>query len=61
MPVKDTARYVGKTIQSILGQSFKNWELIAVNDQSNDDSLAVMESFNDPRIIVKTNPNAGKS
>ena len=59
MPVKDTAQYVGKTIQSILDQSFENWELIAVNDQSNDDSLAVMESFNDPRIIVKTNPNAG--
>ena len=42
MPVRDTENYVGETLDSIVNQSFQNWELIAVNDNSSDNSLGVM-------------------
>jgi glycosyltransferase involved in cell wall biosynthesis len=59
MPVHNTEKYVGETIRSILAQSYKNWELIAVNDGSTDGSLGVMESFRDDRITVVNNPEPG--
>jgi len=61
MPVKNTGKYLDDCIQSIISQEFRNWELIAVNDQSNDNSLDVLEKYAelDSRIKVVTNPNAG--
>ena len=61
LPTKDTSRYLDDCIQSIINQEFKNWELIAVNDQSTDNSLEVLEKYAelDSRIQVVTNPNAG--
>jgi glycosyltransferase involved in cell wall biosynthesis len=60
MPVKDTAQYVGATIESILKQSYTNWELIAVNDDSSDRSLEVMERYIlDERIHAISNPDPG--
>ncbi|MCK5775813.1 MAG: glycosyltransferase family 2 protein, partial [Bacteroidales bacterium] len=38
MAVKDTAPYLHDCMDSILAQSYQNWELIAVNDHSSDDS-----------------------
>ena len=45
MPVKDTAKYLPACLDSILGQSILNWELIAVNDHSRDDSLEILSSY----------------
>ena len=45
MPVKDTALYLDDCIQSIIDQEFENWELLAVNDQSSDASLSVLEKY----------------
>jgi len=61
MPVKDTALYLEDCLSSIVAQTFLNWELIAVNDQSSDNSLGIMENFanKDERIKVFTNPTAG--
>jgi glycosyltransferase involved in cell wall biosynthesis len=61
LPVKDTAPYLHDCLQSIIDQEFKNWELIAINDASTDDSLKVLEEFAalDSRIKVFTNPNPG--
>jgi glycosyltransferase involved in cell wall biosynthesis len=50
MPVYNTADYVGASIQSILSQSYKNFELIIINDCSTDASDDVITSFNDKRI-----------
>lgn len=61
MPVKNTAIYLDDCIQSIIDQEFRNWELIAVNDQSTDHSLDILEKYSalDSRIKAITNPNSG--
>jgi glycosyltransferase involved in cell wall biosynthesis len=48
----DYARYIGEAIRSVLAQTYRHWELVVVDDASHDDSLAVIGSFDDPRIIV---------
>lgn len=43
-------QFIGKAIQSVLDQSYTNFELIIIDDCSTDNSLDVIESFRDPRI-----------
>lgn len=45
IPSYNYARYIGATIDSILAQSYPNWELIIVDDASTDDSPAVIEHY----------------
>ncbi len=55
MPVFNGDKYLLKSIRSILNQTFKNFELIIVNDGSTDGSLKILESFNDDRIVIVNN------
>lgn len=55
MPCYNCEKYVGIAIDSILKQTFTDFELIVVNDGSTDHSLDVIRSFDDPRIIVVNN------
>lgn len=50
MPVFNGAEYIREAIESLLGQTMTNFELIVVNDGSTDDSAAIVASYNDPRI-----------
>jgi glycosyltransferase involved in cell wall biosynthesis len=50
MAVYNAERYLDRSIDSILGQSLENYELIVVNDASTDDSKAKLDAFRDPRI-----------
>lgn len=61
LPTKNTEKYLVDCILSIINQEYKNWELIAVNDQSTDNSLEILETYSksDSRIKVVTNPNPG--
>lgn len=61
MPVKDTALYLTDCLSSIVNQTFRNWELIAVNDDSADNSLELLMAFSekDERIKVYNNQNPG--
>lgn len=54
MAVKDTAPYLHDCINSIINQTYQNWELIAVNDHSSDATPEILEAFAkaDPRIRV---------
>lgn len=45
VPLYNKAAYVGKALQSIFSQTFRDWELIVVDDGSKDDSAAVAESL----------------
>jgi len=47
MAVKDTAQYLPECLDSIISQTYENWELIAVNDHSVDKSLKILQSYSD--------------
>jgi glycosyltransferase involved in cell wall biosynthesis len=55
MPCYNCEKHVGMAIDSILKQTFRDFELIVVNDGSTDNSLEVIKSFDDPRIIIVDN------
>lgn len=52
MAVKDTAPYLHECIDSIIAQTYENWELIAVNDHSSDATPQILKKYSeqDPRI-----------
>jgi glycosyltransferase involved in cell wall biosynthesis len=55
------ALYVGETLRSVIGQTYRNWEVIVIDDGSTDDSKKVIESFNDERIKYYYQQNEGVS
>lgn len=61
MPVKNTGKYLKECLDSIFNQTFKKWELIAVDDGSSDDSLEILKACenDDNRIMVFTNNGSG--
>lgn len=61
MPFKNTSAYLPECLESILSQTETNWELIAVNDHSTDNSLEVINAFagKDTRIQVLQNKGNG--
>ena len=61
VPVYNTEKLVGRCIESVLEQSFPNWELILVDDGSNDSSLEVLRKYEakDNRIKVIHQDNEG--
>lgn len=50
LPAYNAQSTIGETIQSIIDQTYKDWELIIINDGSTDDTKSVVLSFDDPRI-----------
>jgi glycosyltransferase involved in cell wall biosynthesis len=60
MPVYNASRYLRDAIQSLLNQAYTNWELIAVDDGSADDSWAILNSYSDPRIKIFQRENGGQ-
>lgn len=63
VPVYNTWRYLDRCIESIVAQSFKNIEIILVNDGSTDSSLELCQKWaeRDDRIRVVTKENGGLS
>jgi hypothetical protein len=56
LPVFNAERYVGAAIQSILGQTLSDFELIVIDDGSTDASLKRVAALSDPRVRVLVNP-----
>lgn len=52
MPVWNGARYFGEAIESVLSQTFVDFEFIVINDGSTDGSLEIVMSYDDPRLRV---------
>ena len=62
LPVYNRAATLSQCVATVLAQTFSDWELVAVDDASRDDSCAVIEGFNDPRIrLVRHERNRGPS
>ena len=60
MPSYNTADYIGDSIRSVLAQTYKNWELLIVDDCSKDNTDEVVASFADARIrYLKNERNSG--
>lgn len=64
-PMYKGAGFVGETIESVLAQSYKNWEMIIVDDCSPDDGagVAVVKKYiSDPRVkLIESKENRGSS
>lgn len=62
MPVFNGAKYLSDAIESILNQSFSDFEFIIVNDGSTDKTEEIIRSYQDPRIVyIKNEKNLGLS
>lgn len=60
MPAYNCASYVREAIQSVLGQTYQNWELLITDDGSSDLTWQMITSLHDPRIsAVRHEQNAG--
>jgi glycosyltransferase involved in cell wall biosynthesis len=61
VPVRDAGRFLGPALDSILAQTFADFEMIVIDDGSRDDSGKVLAAFaaRDPRIRVYTQENQG--
>lgn len=55
MPVYNVEKYVTEAIDSILSQTYTDFELIILDDCSTDNSVAEIKKFKDPRIVVHCN------
>ncbi|HEY1047335.1 MAG TPA: glycosyltransferase [Bacteroidia bacterium] len=56
LPVYNSGKYLSKAIESVLNQTYSNFELLLINDGSTDSSKKIVESFSDPRIRFIDNP-----
>lgn len=62
MPVYKTAPYLREAMDSMLAQTFKDFELIVLNDCSPDNAEEILDAYDDPRIVrYKGEKNAGLS
>lgn len=59
LPVFNNEKYIRKAIESVLNQTFKDFELIIVNDGSTDGTLDIIKSFDDSRIRLISQENRG--
>ncbi|MDQ0967615.1 GT2 family glycosyltransferase [Flavobacterium sp. W4I14] len=60
MPVYNAERYVSLAIESILAQTYYNWELIIVDDGSTDKSFEIAQSYQNDRIKIYKTENHGQ-
>ncbi|RYJ39877.1 Glycosyl transferase family protein [Flavobacterium anhuiense] len=61
-PTYNTEKFIRATIESVQNQTYKNWEMILVDDASTDQTVSVIEEFvqNDSRIkLFKLDKNSG--
>jgi glycosyltransferase involved in cell wall biosynthesis len=59
MTVFNGERYLRETLESVLAQTFSDFELIIIDDGSTDKTSEIIHAFNDPRTVYHHQPNAG--
>lgn len=60
LPVYNAEKYLGNAIESVLNQSFTNFEFLLINDGSTDGSKQIIRSYSDPRIrFIDNTENRG--
>lgn len=61
IPLYNKEEQIGSTIESVLNQTFSDYEIVVVNDGSTDNGLKTVESYHDPRIRIVSQKNSGVS
>ncbi len=61
IPLYNKEKFIEATLQSVLMQSFTDFEVLIINDGSTDSGPELVKNFNDPRIRLFSNDNAGVS
>lgn len=61
MPVYNGEKYIKEAIESIINQTYSNWELLIVDDGSTDNTASIIKEFNDSRIKYMYQKNQGPS
>lgn len=62
MPAYNSAEFIAESIQSVIAQTYKDWELIITDDHSSDDTVNIVKSYKaqDERIkLIELNDNGG--
>ncbi len=60
MPAYNCGKYIEQSINSVISQTYKNWELIIIDDCSTDNTIDIVNKFDDKRIKFLQNPkNSG--
>jgi len=61
LPTYNRAAYLGRALESVLAQTYGNWECRIIDDGSTDDTEAVLARYDDPRIFYRRQENQGVS
>lgn len=56
MPAYNAEKYISEAIESIINQTYTNWELLICDDNSTDKTYEIAKSFMDERIKLFKNP-----
>ena len=59
MPLYNAEKFIGRAIDSVLAQKYKDFEIIIVNDGSKDESVKICNSYDDARIRLVSQKNKG--
>ncbi|RNA63605.1 glycosyltransferase [Chryseobacterium nematophagum] len=63
-PCYNSADFIEETIQSVLHQTYENWEWLITDDLSHDKTIEIINKYNDPRIklvVLEKNGGAGNA
>ncbi len=58
-PAYNHGRFIGRCIESLIAQTYPNWEMVIVDDGSTDHTAEVVSSYKDPRITYIYQKNRG--
>ena len=58
IPTYNHAKFISKALESVINQTYKNWEAIIIDNNSTDDTNKIIKQYDDPRIkYLKINNN----
>ncbi len=61
IPLYNKEKSIADTVHSVLNQTYRDFELIIINDGSKDNSLNIVQNIDDSRIVIVDKPNGGVS